>query len=415
MRPLLLDYYFSKLAEGEGFEPSVRVNAQRFSRPPHSTTLAPLHRCSEFYPNLKLMTSAMGLVYSTRMQDITGFQKDLFKWYDTHQRHLPWRLSTPNPYYTWISEVMLQQTTVPTVMPYFEKFIQTWPTVQELANASLDEVLHAWQGLGYYSRARNLHKCAQEIAHHSKGIFPEDEKHLKSLPGIGDYTAAAIRTIAFNKPAIVMDGNIERILSRLFLVKDPLPRSKSILKKHAQKIMSHQRPGDYAQALMDLGSSVCTPKKPLCLTCPIRQYCKAPGKNPQLYPVKLPKTAKPKKFAILFWVTDKHNRILIEKRPHKGLLAGLMGFPTSPWTEEEPSSKDLSHAPLQTQWTPLEKGVTHTFTHFHLSFLVVCGKTSQSTKGLWARPEDLQDYAFPTLMKKVIRLMESQMESEMEN
>ena len=342
------------------------------------------------------------------MQDIQAFQKALLTWYATHRRDLPWRLTHSNPYYTWVSEIMLQQTTVPTVIPYFQKFIEKWPAIENLARATLDEVLHAWQGLGYYSRARNLHKCAQEIVSNFGGKFPENEKILKTLPGIGDYTAAAICTIALNKPAIVMDGNIDRILSRLFLVKEELPKSKPILKKHAQKIMSHKNPGDYAQALMDLGSSVCTPTKPLCSTCPIKPHCKAWDKAPETYPKKQPKKSKPQKHATLFWVEDEQGRVLIEKRPNKGLLGGLMGFPTSPWIEERTSSKDLNFSPIKTTWDPLDQQVTHTFTHFHLTFLVMKGTITKPMDGTWVHPTDLHQHAFPTLMRKVIRLMENQ-------
>jgi A/G-specific adenine glycosylase len=341
------------------------------------------------------------------MQNIRKFQKDLLRWYGGNKRTLPWRLDQSNPYATWISEIMLQQTTVPTVIPYFQRFLGKWPRIEDLAEASLDEVLHLWQGLGYYSRARNLHKCAQKIAHDFGGIFPSDEKVLKTLPGIGDYTAAAIGAIAFNQPTVVMDGNIERVISRLFLVKEPLPKAKPILKLHAKRIASVDHPGDYAQALMDLGSSICTPKSPLCGECPISAYCKAFNNTPEDYPRKMLKKPTPKKHATLFWVEDFKGNVLIERRPEKGLLGGLMGFPTSPWEERNPPQNALNFAPIKTQWEPVEGVITHTFTHFHLTFSIMKGCVKNPKEGLWVARKDLVHHAFPTLMQKVIQRMDN--------
>jgi len=339
------------------------------------------------------------------MKDILQFQENLLTWYEENKRTLPWRFNKPNPYATWVSEIMLQQTTVPTVIPYFQRFLNQWPTVEDLAYASLDEVLHLWQGLGYYSRARNLHKCAKKIVDDFGGIFPSDEKILKTLPGIGDYTAAAIGAIAFDHPTVVMDGNIERIIARLFLVKEPLPQSKPILKHHAKTIASEKNPGDYAQALMDLGSSICTPKNPLCKKCPIAIHCKAFHHHPEDYPKKQPKKITPKKYAMLFWVEDQNGNVLIEKRPEKGLLGGLMGFPSSPWKAEKSTHEDLNFAPVEAAWEPIEISISHTFTHFHLTFSILKACVKNPKDGLWVARQDLVHHAFPTLMQKVIQRM----------
>lgn len=323
---------------------------------------------------------------------IAQFQNDILSWYKAHQRTLPWRTNTQNPYHTWVSEIMLQQTTVPAVIPYFERFLEKWPTVWDLAIASLDDVLHLWQGLGYYSRARNLHQCAKKIADDFQGIFPSDEGLLKTLPGIGDYTAAAIRSIAFNKPSVVIDGNIERIISRLFLIKTPLPASKPLIKKQAALLISKKEPGHYAQALMDLGSLICTPTNPKCTKCPIERHCKAKNQMPENYPKRLEKQKKSERFGTLFWIENKQGEVLIEKRPEKGLLGGLMGFPTSPWESKE----------TQIQGSMF---ITHTFTHFHLTLKIQKRRASKNHEGLWVKKEDFHRYAFPTLMKKAIKAM----------
>jgi len=339
------------------------------------------------------------------MKDIPLFQENLLTWYGENKRILPWRLENSHPYATWVSEIMLQQTTVPTVIPYFQRFLAKWPTIGDLAEASLDEVLHLWQGLGYYSRARNLHQCAKKIVTDFGGIFPSDEKMLKTLPGIGDYTAAAIGAIAFDRPTVVMDGNIERIMARLFLVKEPLPQSKPILKQYAKTIASEKNPGDYAQALMDLGSSICTPKSPLCKQCPIAIHCKAFHHHPEEYPKKQPKKVTPKKYAGLFWVEDQNGNVLIERRPEKGLLGGLMGFPTSPWEELEQDV--LKFAPVKAEWEVVEGIITHTFTHFHLTFSILKARVQNPKEGLWVSKKDLVHHAFPTLMQKVIQRMDT--------
>jgi A/G-specific adenine glycosylase len=332
------------------------------------------------------------------------YHQALLGWYDVYQRRLPWRVLAghkPDPYKVWVSEIMLQQTTVPTVKEFYIRFLEKWPTVDALAGATLDEVFHAWQGLGYYSRARNLYKCAQLVHTHYKDQFPSDEQELLKLPGIGPYTAAAIASIAFNKPATVVDGNIERIMTRLFRLENPLPLVKKEIQEHAQKLISTSRPSDYAQALMDLGSTVCTPKKPKCVICPLQPFCKSFGYTPEALPKRLPKVEKPTRYGTFFWVENEKGEVLLEKRPDKGLLAGLMGFPTSGWSDD---GKSLTPSFLRSE--ELKGVIRHTFTHFHLIGKVIKA-TSPATEiqGVWVKVEELGRYALPTLMKKVKQLV----------
>jgi len=336
------------------------------------------------------------------------FQKNLLNWYMQFQRVLPWRAISPelpNPYHVFLSEIMLQQTTVPTVIRYFDLFITKWPRIQDLAQATLDEILHAWQGLGYYARARNLHKCAQVITQTHAGVFPQEEEELHQLPGIGPYTAAAISAIAFGKASVVVDGNIERIMSRVFAIEDPLPRSKSLIKEKAAFLTPFHQPGEYAQALMDLGSSICRPKVPLCQECPLHKFCLASHQNrASLYPKFLPKVKKPEKYATVFWVQNQKGQVLIQRRPEKGLLGGMMEIPSSMWQDQKNSQKVvLSEAPFPLEWQEKSGIIKHTFTHFHLYLNVVCGVVTEHHPGLWVYPQDFHHYAFPTLMQKVIR------------
>lgn len=329
---------------------------------------------------------------------------DLLKWYDQHHRKLPWRANPgekPTPYHVWISEIMLQQTTVPTVIDYFNRFIQKWPSIKHLATASLDDVLHAWQGLGYYSRARNLHKCAQVIASDYGGEIPKEEKELIKLPGIGPYTAAAISAIAYDIPAPVVDGNIERILSRLYTLDTPPKQVKNKLTAYMNTLVPKKRPGDFVQSLMDLGSSVCTPNNPICVTCPIQPYCQAHSKNTvNKYPVKPEKKEKPTKHAYVFLLFNNENKVLLEKRPTKGLLGGMIGFPTSKWSTTEPCIKDLKSSTGKNLVITQNK-IKHTFTHFHLFLTIVTGETKKHPSGFYAHPNEYVEFAIPTLMKKV--------------
>lgn len=334
----------------------------------------------------------------------------MLDWYDKNSRVLPWRAvfgHQPNPYYVWLSEMMLQQTTVVTVIPYFESFIQKWPTLESLALASLDEVLHAWQGLGYYARARNLYQCAQVVMGHYEGMMPEKEEDLARLPGIGPYTSAAIRSIAFNQPIVPIDGNIRRILSRVGNIKLPWPQSRSHVDSLAKALSKPDRPGDFAQALMDLGATVCKPKIPTCGDCPIQQYCLgyASG-DPHKLPLLPLKVAKPKKYGIAFVIFNSKDQIFLEKRPEQGLLGGLMGVPTTDWTLNAQDSDDFPYKGDEKFF--FQERVNHTFTHFHLELRVMMGRVRQSSpgKGIWVSWKELHRYPLPTLMKKVLTIVQ---------
>ncbi len=339
---------------------------------------------------------------------MTERAQQLLDWYDRERRDLPWRMEPGqkgNPYKVWMSEIMLQQTTVATVKSYYRAFLEKWPTVQDLAGAELDEVLHAWQGLGYYARARNLHKCAQTITRDFNGRFPETEKRLLELPGIGPYTAAAIASIAFGAKATPVDGNVERVVSRLFMVEETLPKAKKELTALAQTLTPQTRAGDFAQAMMDLGATICTPKKAACGLCPWMKNCRARLEGePTDYPRKEAQKPKPTRRGFIFWLTRKDGAILLRKRPEKGLLGGLMEFPSSDWTEQPLNRQNAQRqAPAPALWKEQEGIVRHTFTHFHLELTVLKGKLSANppVNGVWVLPENLKDHALPTVMKKV--------------
>ncbi len=338
----------------------------------------------------------------------------LLTWYDRHARRLPWR--TPpggpaaDPYRVWLSEVMLQQTTVAAVIPYFERFLARWPTVEALAAAPLDDVLVEWAGLGYYARARNLHKCARAVAEQHGGRFPDSEDALRALPGIGTYTAAAVAAIAFGRRATVVDGNVERVMARLFAVTDPLPGSKTELKRLADTLTPDTRCGDYAQAVMDLGATLCTPRAPSCLACPWQPACR--GRHEGIadsLPRKDRKADKPLRRGVAFWLRDPEGRVLLRRRPEDGLLGGMIEVPSTPWREGPPWPADdaLAHAPLAgIGWRPLPGVVRHTFTHFHLELAVVAGTvsaTGTTGAGRWVALPALGGEALPTVMRKVVR------------
>lgn len=336
----------------------------------------------------------------------------LLAWYDQQGRELPWRVKgvknggLPDPYRVWVSEIMLQQTTVATVVPYFEAFMNRWPTIEALAAASLDDVLHAWQGLGYYSRARNLHACAQEVAGRRGGRFPSQEKELLRLPGIGPYTAAALTTIAFNKPAIAIDGNILRVFARFYRLEAQGGGLKEAVHQRSAALLPLERPGDYTQALMDLGALICRPRQPLCPQCPWNTSCQALKQGEVLDFPRLPeKKALPLRYGFVFWAQRVDSSVLLEKREAKGLLGGLMAFPSTPWTEETPSPvEDKIAFPVSGRWHLLPGQVNHTFTHFKLFLQVWRGDISRddTSKGLWVFPPAFKDYAFSTLMRKVM-------------
>lgn len=343
--------------------------------------------------------------------NINILEKKLLRWYDTYQRTLPWRAVpgyAPNPYHVWLSEIMLQQTTVATVKDYFSRFVTRWPRIEDLAEATLDEVFHAWQGLGYYSRARNLYKCAQVLVRDFKGILPQDEQTLLTLPGVGPYTAAAIAAIAYDQPTVPVDGNIVRVFARLLALHTPLPAIKQEIQAHVKQMIPSQRSGDFAQSLMDLGATICRPRKPSCETCPLQTICQgyALGIAAQL-PYPAPKGAKPHRYGIAFWVENSTQEILLEKRPSKGLLAGLIGLPTTLWREQPwdlDSNEAISYAPKGVKtWEQVPITVRHTFTHFHLELRIAKGRTNTPQNGLWSSLENLKTHALPTVMKKVIR------------
>jgi len=333
----------------------------------------------------------------------------LLGWYDAHRRVLPWRAlpgEVPDPYRVWLSEIMLQQTTVATVRNRFEVFLQRWPTVAALAEADLDDVLAEWAGLGYYARARNLHKCAVHIASELDGIFPTDVEGLQALPGVGDYTSAAIAAIAFDAPATVVDGNVERVIARQFAIEDVMPAAKKAIKAAATTLTPADRPGDYAQALMDLGATICTPKKPVCALCPINASCKALKADEQeRFPVKAPKKQRPTRRANIYCLLREGEggpETWLRRRPKTGLLGGMLEFPSSPWQAEREEA-----VPLEADWQQADQQVVHMFTHFRLELtvhvaLVVDAEPSEE-EGRWVPLSRLDDVALPTVMKKVAR------------
>jgi A/G-specific adenine glycosylase len=333
----------------------------------------------------------------------------LLAWYDQSARVLPWRFrpgQTPDPYHVWLSEIMLQQTTVATVGPYFDKFLKRWPQVSDLAAAELDDVLANWAGLGYYARARNLHKCAVAVAARG-GVFPDTEDDLRLLPGIGPYTAAAVAAIAFDRAVVPVDGNIERVTARYFALTTPLPAVKPALHKKAQAFVSDHRPGDIAQALMDLGATICTPRSPACGGCPLAAGCQALKKGIAAdLPKRVAKKARPVRQTIMFWLTRADGRGLLEKRPEKGLLGSMLGLPATDWTESD-WTEDTARpfAPTRSKWQVLPGTVGHTFTHFHLETSIWQATTSRQAKPdeIWLKPEDFDTHAVPTLFRKVGR------------
>ncbi len=340
----------------------------------------------------------------------------LLDWYDRERRDLPWRAKRGrrvDAYRVWLSEIMLQQTTVKAVIPYYERFLQRWPSVADLAAADLDDVLAAWAGLGYYSRARNLHKCAQAVVAEHGGQFPRTEAALVKLPGIGPYTAAAIAAIAFGEPATPVDGNIERVVSRLFAFKGPLPSAKREIKRLAASLTPQRRAGDFAQAMMDLGATICSPKNPSCLMCPLQQDCHAHalGIEAQL-PVKLVKADRPVRYGIAFLALREDGHVLLRKRPEAGLLGGMLEVPSTDWSDDWlPVDQALTAQPVKADWWPVPGVVSHTFTHFRLELMVLRAIVPvNASLTFWSSPErcrwvarrDLGSAALPSVMSKVI-------------
>lgn len=336
----------------------------------------------------------------------------LLAWYDVHRRTLPWRAPAgqrAEPYHVFLSEIMLQQTTVKAVIPYFGAFLMRWPTVSHLAAAPLEEVLSAWAGLGYYARARNLHKCAQAVVERHGGAFPADEAALLELPGIGPYTAAAIAAIAFDLPASPVDGNVERVVTRLFAVEEALPKAKPAIRGIAAELTDHARPGDHVQAMMDLGATICTPKSPACALCPLSTPCRARAEGTMLrYPLKMKKAPKPERRALAYLVVRADGAVLLRTRPQKGLLAHMTEVPSSPWSASEGDmpADPLAFAPLAATWRQLPGVVRHVFTHFALEFTVWRADLpmdAPAPEGMrFVLPRDFDAEALPSLMRKVL-------------
>ncbi len=338
---------------------------------------------------------------------------DLLAWYDRHRRVLPWRAPAgrkPDPYAVWLSEIMLQQTTVKTVGPYYAKFLTRWPTVEALATAPLDDVLRAWAGLGYYARARNLHACARAVVERHDGVFPDSIEALRSLPGIGEYTAAAVGSIAFDLPAVPVDGNVERVVSRLFAVEEALPAAKPEIKRMATSLLPLHRSGDFAQAFMDLGATICSPKKPACALCPWAEPCTARARGDQeTFPRKAPKREGKQRRGAAFVALRADGCVLLRQRPEKGLLGSMTEVPGSDWAPDFDLATALDAAPrfrAKSQWRKLAGQVTHVFTHFPLALTVFVTDVPRATpapKGArWAKCSGLADEALPTVMRKVL-------------
>ena len=340
----------------------------------------------------------------------------LLAWYDEERRDLPWRTRRgrrPDPYGVWLSEIMLQQTTVKAVIPYYLKFLARWPTVEALAAAELDDVLAAWAGLGYYSRARNLYKCARAVARELSGVFPQSAAELQKLPGIGPYTAAAIAAIAFGEPVTPVDGNVERVVARLFAVRQPLPAAKGELKRLAATLTPTKRPGDFAQAMMDLGAAVCTPRRPSCLVCPVQSDCAANARGLEAsLPMRAERAERPLRLGIAFLALREDGSVLLRRRPEAGLLGGMLEVPSTAWEDLLPPAKEaLRAAPLKADWWLVPGTVTHTFTHFRLELMVYRALVPvDATLTFWAEPDrcrwvkrrDLDRVALPSVMRKVV-------------
>jgi A/G-specific adenine glycosylase len=333
----------------------------------------------------------------------------LLAWYDRHRRVLPWRAlpgEKPDPYRVWLSEIMLQQTTVATVGPYFAAFLKQWPTVQDLARATLDEVRVAWAGLGYYRRAEALWRAAQQVAA-AGGVFPQTEAELQCLPGIGPYTSAAIAAIAFDRRANVVDGNVERVVARLFSLRTPLPKAKPELRALAENLLPTARFADYAQAMMDLGATVCTPRRPACATCPFSGACRAEAEGiVETLPAREAPRAKPVRRAIAFVAVGDQGALWLRQRPAKGLLGGMIEVPSSPWTEGPmPSLASATpHSPFpKARWRLAEGTVRHVFSHFELEVRVAIASISTKGREGWTPLDRLSGTALPSVMRKIIR------------
>ena len=332
--------------------------------------------------------------------DKAAIRARLLRWYDRHARVLPWRVGPaerkagvrPDPYVVWLSEIMLQQTTVATVAPRFARFLERWPNVDAMARASVEDVLEEWAGLGYYARARNLHKCAVVIAQGFAGAFPASVEELRALPGVGAYTSAAVAAIAFDAPAVVVDGNVERVAARLFAITAPPPALKPLAADAAALIWPRKRSGDFAQALMDLGAGPCRPKAPQCPACPLKDVCVGYklGIAADL-PTRAPKKEKPSRRGVAYAHFDAQGRIWLQRRPEGGLLGGTLALPGPPWTDKE--------QPAGAPPGALAGRIAHVFTHFRLALDVYCVEEKPPVQGQWADPKTVR---VPTVMRKAI-------------
>jgi A/G-specific adenine glycosylase len=334
----------------------------------------------------------------------------LLAWYDAQARDLPWRVRPAehaagrraDPYRVWLSEVMLQQTTVPHATPYFLKFAARWPNVSDLAAEADGEVMAAWAGLGYYARARNLLACARAVAAEHGGVFPGSEDRLRALPGLGPYTAAAVAAIAFDEPANVVDGNVERVMARLFAVEMPLPEAKPELKRLAAGLVRDDRPGDWAQALMDLGAVICRPKVPLCDRCPVAGHCRGLKSGaPETYPRRTAKTVRPHRYGVTYVLT-RGDEVALVRRPPKGLLGGMLALPTSDWRATRWSEDEaLAAAPAPAAWRSVGE-VEHGFTHFTLTLQLLRAEGDTGQSFIWSPRRDLD--ALPSVFLKAARV-----------
>jgi A/G-specific adenine glycosylase len=342
----------------------------------------------------------------------------LLAWYDRYRRRLPWRAlpgEAADPYRVWLSEVMLQQTTVAAVAPYYAKFLARFPSVEALAAAEIDEVFKLWAGLGYYARARNLHACAMAVVARHGGVFPTTETELAALPGIGSYTAAAVTAIAFDGPASPVDGNIERVITRLYAVEDELPAAKPAIRALAERMRPPRRPGDFAQAMMDLGATICTPKNPACALCPLMDGCAARRRgDPETFPRKAKKREGKLRRGAAFVALRADGGLLVRTRPARGLLGGMTEVPTTEFLADFDESAALDQAPglgaggaaRRTRWRRLPGAVTHAFTHFPLELLVFRAKVPADTAApggmRWIAASEVRGAALPSLMRKVL-------------
>jgi A/G-specific adenine glycosylase len=341
-----------------------------------------------------------------KTQKTGDIARDLLAHYDVHARDLSWRTlpgqGLPDPYHVWLSEIMLQQTTVAAVGPYFRKFVESWPDFTALAAADEGDVMAAWAGLGYYARARNLIKCAKAVVADHAGHLPETEAELLKLPGIGPYTAAAIAAIAFGSRAVVVDANVERVVARLYAISTPLPAAKPLIREATDAITPDQRAGDFAQAMMDLGAGICSVKNPSCLICPISSACMAYRLgDPEAYPVKPAKKAKPHRTGSAYWIA-KHGSVWLVRREGKGMLAGMRGLPDDRWNSKADGDGVI---PVSGEWQELDVRVAHVFTHFTLDLKIAVTAWPETSadpgEGEWWPVKSLDKAGLPTLFNKV--------------